>query len=81
MLPNSQKQICKKFNMFPVMLFSSAQHRGDEMGHMSKNGKWGGCREAIEQKQRQKWEVPLWKVALRRQSWCQNLNLGTLVAA
>lgn len=58
MLSNSQKQICKKFNMFSVMLFSSSQHRGDEKGHMAKSSKQGGWREAIGQKQRQKWEVP-----------------------
>ena len=27
--------------MFSVVLFPSAQHRDNEMDHMSKHGKWG----------------------------------------
>lgn len=61
MLPNSQKWFFEKFNMFSVVCFPFAQHRDDEMDHVSKNSKWGGCGEAIESKQRQQWEVPLWQ--------------------
>lgn len=80
MLPNSQKWIFRKCNMFSVMLFSSVWHRADEMGHVSKTVS-GEDREAIKWKQKQKWEAPLWQAALWRQGWCENLNLGTLVAA
>lgn len=34
--------------MFSVVLFPSAQHRDNEMDHMSKHGKWGEYGEAIE---------------------------------
>lgn len=43
---------------------------------MSKNSKWGGYGEAIEQKQRQKWEVPLWQAAPRDRAGARMETLG-----
>ena len=76
MLPNSQKWFFEKFNMFSVVCFPFAQHRDDEMDHVSKNSKWGGCGEATESKQRQQWEVPLWQGTPRHRAGARMETLG-----